>query len=124
MSRNKRLADNRFQKGFQWELLILLWLAFFLNQADRQIFSVVIPLIRSDLGLTDAELGLIASALFWTYGLLVPFAGFVGDKYSRKYITGFALLFWSVSTLLTGMCSTLVQFMIISHKLTSHFTVN
>ncbi|MEN9964594.1 MAG: hypothetical protein RL582_1689, partial [Bacteroidota bacterium] len=100
-------------KGYKWELLILLWFAFFLNQADRQIFSVVLPLIRKDLGLTDAELGLIASALVWTYGLLVPIAGFVGDTFSRRNIIGFALLFWSVSTLSTGLCTTLIQFILL-----------
>jgi MFS family permease len=96
--------------GFRWELLALLWLAFFLNQADRQIFSVVLPLIRKDLGLTDAQLGLIASALVWTYGLLVPIAGFIGDRFSRRNILGFCLLFWSCATMLTGFCSSMVQF--------------
>jgi MFS transporter, Spinster family, sphingosine-1-phosphate transporter len=95
------------------ELLTLLWFAFFLNQADRQIFSVVLPLIRKDLGLSDAELGLIASALVWTYGLLVPVAGFVGDRFSRINIIGFALLFWSASTLSTGFCTTLMQFILL-----------
>ncbi len=104
---------NRPQAPFRWELLILLWLAFFVNQADRQIFSVVLPLIRQDLGLSDGELGLIASALVWTYGLLVPLAGFVGDRFSRRNIIGFALLFWSLSTLSTGFCSTLWQFILL-----------
>ncbi|WP_420149302.1 spinster family MFS transporter [Spirosoma sp.] len=99
--------------GFRWELLALLWLAFFLNQADRQIFSVVLPLIRKDLGLTDAELGLIASALVWTYGLLVPIAGFIGDRFSRRNILGFCLLFWSCATLLTGFCSSVLQFILL-----------
>lgn len=98
---------------YRWELLALLWLAFFLNQADRQIFSVVLPLIRKDLGLTDAELGLIASALIWTYGLLVPIAGFVGDRLSRRNILGFCLLFWSGATLFTGLCSSVVQFILL-----------
>jgi len=106
-------ALPQVSQGFRWELLILLWLAFFINQADRQIFSVVLPLIRQDLGLTDAQLGLIASALVWTYGLLVPFAGFVGDRFSRRNIVGFALLFWSVSTLSTGFCTTLLQFILL-----------
>lgn len=97
----------------RWELLTLLWLAFFLNQADRQIFSVVLPLIRQDLGLTDAELGLIASALVWTYGLLVPIAGFIGDRFSRRNILGCCLLFWSGATLFTGLCSSVVQFMLL-----------
>jgi MFS family permease len=98
---------------YKWELLALLWLAFFLNQADRQIFSVVLPLIRDDLGFTDAELGLIASALVWTYGLLVPIAGFVGDRFSRRNIIGICLLFWSVATVFTGLCSTLIQFILL-----------
>lgn len=98
---------------YKWELLALLWVAFFLNQADRQIFSVVMPLLKAELHLTDAELGLIASALVWTYGLLVPVAGFIGDRFSRKNIIGISLLFWSISTLATGWCSTLIQFVIL-----------
>lgn len=113
MNISKQISYPKKQTGFQWELLILLWFAFFLNQADRQIFSVVLPLIRKDLGLTDAELGLIASALVWTYGLLVPIAGFVGDTFSRRNIIGFALLFWSISTLSTGLCTTLIQFILL-----------
>jgi len=101
------------QAPVRWTLLILLWLAFFLNQADRQIFSVVLPLIRTELGLTDAELGLIASALVWTYGLLVPVAGFIGDRFSRRNIIGFCLLFWSGATLFTGLCSSVVQFVLL-----------
>src|SRR5687767_9813571 len=85
--------------NYKWEMLVLLWLAFFLNQADRQIFSVVIPLIKADLKLSDSELGLIASSLVWTYGCLVPVAGFIGDKFSRRNIIGVCLCFWSVATL-------------------------
>ncbi|WP_461789667.1 MFS transporter [Pedobacter sp.] len=104
---------NRVSPRYKWELLLLLWLAFFFNQADRQIFSVVMPLIKVDLSLTDAELGLISSVLVWTYGLLVPVAGFVGDLFSKKNIIAVSLLFWSLATLGTGLCSTLVQFILL-----------
>ena len=46
---------------YSWELLLWLWLAFFFNQADRQVFSVVLPAIRTGLGLSYVQLGLIAS---------------------------------------------------------------
>jgi MFS family permease len=104
---------HSLRTSYRWELLVLLWLAFFLNQADRQIFSVVLPLIRAELSLTDAELGLIASALIWTYGLLVPVAGFIGDRISRRNIIGISLLFWSMATVSTGFCSTLLQFILL-----------
>ncbi|WP_017258849.1 MFS transporter [Pedobacter arcticus] len=106
-------TNTTVPKSYKWELLVLLWLAFFFNQADRQIFSVVMPLIREDLSLTDAELGLISSVLVWTYGLLVPLAGFVGDKFSKKKIIAFSLFIWSTATLLTGICTTLVQFILL-----------
>lgn len=98
---------------YKWELLALLWIAFFLNQADRQIFSVVLPLIKEELHITDAQAGLIASSLVWTYGLLVPVAGFFGDRFSRKSIIAVSLCFWSVATVLTGISSTLIQFILL-----------
>jgi MFS transporter, Spinster family, sphingosine-1-phosphate transporter len=114
-SRNK-IMINKKSLAFGNEgvkLLVLLWFAFFLNQADRQIFSVVMPLIRKNLDMTDAQLGLVASVLIWSYGLLVPIAGFMGDKFSHRNIIGYALLFWSFSTLSTGFCNSLLQFILI-----------
>lgn len=110
---NETTITSGVSRTYKWELLVLLWIAFFLNQADRQIFSVVLPLVKSDLGLSDSELGLIASSLVWTYGLLVPVAGFIGDRWSRKTIIGSSLLFWSVATLATGISSTVVQFILL-----------
>jgi MFS transporter, Spinster family, sphingosine-1-phosphate transporter len=88
--------------SYRWELLALLWLAFFFNQADRQVFSVVLTSIRAELGLSDADLGLIAAVLFWTLGLLFPVAGYVGDRWSKKWTITAALTFWSLATLCTG----------------------
>jgi len=94
----------------EWGLLIILWFAFFLNQADRQIFNVTLPLIRGDIKLSDAEFGLIASSLIWTYGLLVPVAGFLGDVFSRRNILAFCICFWSIATFFTGFVSGLIPF--------------
>ncbi len=94
---------------YKWELIALLWMAFILNQADRQIFSVVLTSIKSELELTDGQLGLIASVLFWTLGLLFPVAGYVGDVYSKKWIISASLLFWSTATLCTGLSTSALQ---------------
>lgn len=100
-------------RNSKWGVLLLLWFAFFLNQADRQIYSVVLPLIKVDLQLNDTQLGLIASALIWAYGFLVPVAGFVGDRFSRRNIIASCLIFWSFATLLTGFCHTVLQFVLL-----------
>ena len=46
---------KRLRITYKWELIIMLWVAYFLNQGDRQIFNVVIPLIKEDLHLTDVQ---------------------------------------------------------------------
>lgn len=45
--------------------------------------------------------------------MLEPMAGFAGYRWPRKYIIGGCLLFWTCATLSTGLCSTLLQFIII-----------
>jgi MFS family permease len=94
---------------YKWELLLWLWLAFFFNQADRQIFNVILPSIKSDLSLTDTQLGLVASIFVLTIGVFIPIAGFAGDLYNRKKIICYSLLFWSMATLLTGTSTTLIS---------------
>src|SRR5690606_20750226 len=74
-------------------------------QADRQVFNVVLPLIRSDLHLTDMQIGLIATVFNLTFALLVPLSGYIGDVYNRKWIIVGSIFFWSVATMLTGLSS-------------------
>lgn len=94
--------------SYKWEMIVLLWLAFFFHQADRQIFNVVLPAIQHDLGLSDAEMGLVAGILTLVYGILVPIAGFLGDRINKKTIIIVSLFGWSIATLFTGMASLLI----------------
>jgi len=87
---------------FNWEFIALLWFAFFFNQADRQLFNIALPAVRADLGLSDAQLGLIASAFILAIGLFVPVAGYVGDKFSKKSVIMLSVLIWSAATFITG----------------------
>ena len=88
---------------YRWELMVLLWLTFSLHQIDRVIFAVQYDNIRDELGLTDFQMGLCAWLLFVVMAALVPLAGYVGDRYSKKWIITIALIFWSSATVLTGM---------------------
>lgn len=89
-------------KNYKWELLALLSAAFFFHQADRAIFGVVLSSIKSDLQLTDSQLGLIGTSLFVTLSVMVPLAGYLGDRFSRKWIITCSVLFWSAATAVTG----------------------
>ena len=64
---------KRLRITYKWELIIMLWVAYFLNQGDRQIFNVVIPLIKEDLHLTDVQFGVRCLCIYdciWLFGSL------------------------------------------------------
>ena len=100
------MKNRRFYK---WEMLGLLCLAFFFHQSDRAIFGVVLPIIKSDLQLSDSQLGLAGSVLFATLALLMPLTGYLGDNMSRKWIITVSVTFWSMATMLTGVARGLVE---------------
>lgn len=94
---------------YKWEVLVLLWMAYLLNQADRQVFNTVLPAIRDALNLTDTSIGLIATIFNLCYAFMVPMGGWVGDKFSRKWVVTIAILFWSVATMFTGLATGVIM---------------
>lgn len=106
---------EKSKKGmpYKWELIVMLWFAYFLNQGDRQIFNAVIPLIKEDLHLTDVQLGLVASIFTVVYGLLVPVGGYLGDFMRRKWIVFTSIVVFSIGTLLTGFSTGLLSLIIL-----------
>src|SRR5574344_42103 len=100
-----KIKINTSSPGYKWVVLALLWVAYLLNQADRQAFNVVLPLIREDLHLTDLSVGLIATIFNLFYACCVPFGGWAGDRFSRKWVVTVAIIFWSVATMFTGLAN-------------------
>lgn len=99
---------KKLKLDYKWRLVIILWFAYFLNQGDRQIFNVVIPLIKEDLQISDVQVGFVATIFTLIYGILVPVAGFAGDLFRRKWIVFFSLLIFSVGTLFTGFANGII----------------
>ena len=89
-------------KRYKWILLALLACAFFFHQADRVLFGLLTIPIQEELHLTDLQIGWINTSLFCTLAVATPLAGFLGDRFSRKWIITASLLFWSLMTACTG----------------------
>jgi len=85
----------------------MLWAAYFLHQADRQVYSVVLDPLRADLGLSGYEAGLVSSVFTVVVAVLSPVAGALGDRFPRHRILVLAVAGWSAGTVLTGLSGTL-----------------
>ena len=90
-------------KNYKWVMLALLACAFFFHQADRVLFGLLTIPIQDELHLTDVQIGIVNTSLFCTLAVTTPLAGFLGDRFSRKWIITASLLFWSLMTACTGL---------------------
>lgn len=105
--RNRLAADP----NYKWVVVGLLFFAGFLNLEDRVVIFSVMPLIRSELHLTDLFVGALMSAFLWTYALTSPFAGYFGDRLSRKRVVVGCLCLWSLVTIAAGLVTSPAQLM-------------
>jgi sugar phosphate permease len=79
---------------------------------DRTALSVATPLIRKDFGLSMTEMGILMSALSWSYGLVqIPF-GIVIDRLRPRIMLSASLVFWSVVQMCFSFSGNFWQFML------------
>jgi MFS family permease len=91
--------------SYRWAVVGMLWLICVFNYADRQAIYSVFELLRTEMGLSDVELGVLGGSFMWVYAAALPLAGVVADRVNRKALILGGLLFWSVVTLATGWAS-------------------
>ncbi|MBQ3746737.1 MAG: MFS transporter [Kiritimatiellae bacterium] len=90
------------KNSYKWFLIAMLSCAFFFHQADRALFGLLTIPIQDDLHLTDVQIGWINTTLSWTLAAMTVVAGFLGDRFSRKWIITLSLIAWSLMTVCMG----------------------
>jgi MFS family permease len=90
------------ERSYKWLVVLMLWVVCFFNYADRQAIFSVFPLLKSEMGLSDVQLGIVGSSFMWVYAAFGPVAGLIGDRLRRKTLVIAGLVFWSLITLATA----------------------
>lgn len=107
------MAELSQTKLSRTSILWLLTLVYMFSLVDRQIIGILSPIIKADLGFSDAQLGWLkgfAFALLYT-SVGIPLA-WLADRYNRVRIISISLVVWSGFTVLTGMAGSFVAMLI------------
>ncbi|KZL89927.1 MFS transporter [Clostridium magnum] len=83
----------------RWFILFLVCLITFINYLDRANLAVAAPYLSKDLGLNATKMGLIFSAMGWSYTLMQIPCGWFLDRFGPRLVYGVALVGWSVMTM-------------------------
>lgn len=89
-------------KQLRWLVLGVFVLSSALNYLDRQLLPALAPGLRGDLGLTNADYGLILAAFSLTYAVSAPLAGLFIDRVGLNLGISLAVGLWSVAGIATG----------------------
>ena len=92
--------------------LIMLVVAGTLNYLDRSTLSIANPLIRQELGLSIADMGLLLSAFLWAYAFAQLPGGALVDRVGPHRLLAAGLGLWSLAQAVAGIVTSFWQFSI------------
>lgn len=82
-----------------WTIFWLLFLLYMFDYMDRMVIVSLFPFLKQDMGLTDAQCGLLVSAVYWTILIFSFPASILVDRWSRTKSISIMAVFWSMATL-------------------------
>jgi MFS transporter, ACS family, hexuronate transporter len=95
---------------YQWTLILLLSFNFGVVFLDRNAFNFLAPFIQPELGLSNTQVGLVASALSFSWAIAGLFMGRLSDKLGRrKLLLVVSTLVFSAASVLSGFAATFVM---------------
>src|SRR5712692_10464359 len=105
------IKSQTVDRGATYVLLVVTLLNF-LNYIDRFVLAAVLPRVKTELVLTDFQLGLLANAFLVAYFVTSPVFGILGDRLSRPRLMAAGVSAWSVATAAAGLTRNFAQLLI------------
>lgn len=96
--------ENKSTKR-RWFILFLVCAITFVNYLDRANLAVAAPSLSKEFALNPAMMGIIFSAMGWSYTCMQIPSGWFLDRFGPRLVYGVALLGWSVITAAIAIAS-------------------
>jgi ACS family hexuronate transporter-like MFS transporter len=104
------LAMPPLLRQVRWRILALLFCITIINFVDRQSLSIVAPLLRESLTLSNTDYGIIVAA-FQMGMMLGEFPmGSLMDRFGVRFGFSFAVTWWSIANALHSIARSMLHF--------------
>lgn len=93
--------DNTKKIGnYRWTICTLLFFATTINYMDRQVLSLLQPMLSEEFGWSNTDYANIAAIFQFTYAIAMLFLGRIIDFLGTKKGYAWAIVFWSVGAII------------------------
>ncbi len=110
---NSTIISPRDRGSFRWVICALLFFATSINYVDRQILSLVKPILDDQLKWSNEQFGLINSAFQGAYGLSLLGFGWFIDRFGTKLGYAVSIAAWSLMAIAHSLVGSIRGFMLV-----------
>lgn len=94
----------------RWFIVAIIFLAIVFNYVDRQILSVLKPVLKAEFKLDDGGYAMIVNVFTICYAVMYPVTGWMVDKFGARIVMFFGIITWSLACIGGGLSRTIGQF--------------
>ncbi len=95
----------------RWYIIAVIFLAIVFNYYDRQIVSILKPMLKKEFDLGDDGYALVLNVFTVFYALMYPVSGWLVDKFGERKVMLAGVIGWSVACLGGGVSRTFGSFL-------------
>ena len=81
----------------RWFILAIIFGAILLNYVDRQILSILKPVLKGEFGFDDRGYALLVNVFTVSYALMYPISGWLVDRFGPRLVMIAGILSWSTA---------------------------
>ena len=85
---------------YRWTICALLFFATTVNYLDRQVLSLLKPVLEDEFGWNNTDYANIAAVFQFTYAISMLFAGRIIDRLGTKWGYAWAIIIWSIGAII------------------------
>ena len=94
----------------RWFIVAIIFLAIVFNYVDRQIVSVLKPILKTEFELDDNGYAMILNLFTICYAIMYPVTGWMVDRFGAKLVMFYGIITWSIACIGGGISRSIGQF--------------
>jgi ACS family hexuronate transporter-like MFS transporter len=94
----------------RWLIIMVIFIAIVFNYVDRQIVSILKPILKGEFKLDDSGYAIIVNIFTICYACMYPVSGWLVDRFGAKRVMFIGVIAWSLACIGGGISRTVGQF--------------
>jgi len=94
----------------RWVIVFTIFLAIVFNYVDRQLLSILKPLLEKEFQINNEDYALLVNIFTACYALMYPLAGWLVDRFGARLVMFIGVITWGIASIGGGLSRSLGAF--------------